>query len=53
MNWVQFKDFVSHMCLAGAAGVSWFLLQEVAGSSRFTNMTNIFATEFSEFNENI
>ena len=48
MNWVQFKDPVSHMCLAGAVVTSWSLMQEVAGSNPFTVMTNIFVTEFSE-----
>ena len=41
------------MCLAGAVVASWPLTQEVAGSSPFTVMTNIFVTEFSEFNETI
>ena len=40
MNRAQFKDPVSHMCLAGAVGVSWSLTQEVAGLSPFTVMTN-------------
>ena len=31
MNWVQFKDPVSHMCIAGAAVASWSLAQLVAG----------------------
>ena len=31
MNWAQFKDPVSHMCLAGTVVVSWSLTQEVAG----------------------
>ena len=31
MNWAQFKDPVSHMCLAGAVVASWSLTQEVAG----------------------
>ena len=63
MNWAQFKDYVSHMCLAGAAVASWSLTQEMAGLNPFTVMTNIFSlitvmtnifvTEFSEFNENI
>ena len=53
MNWAQFYDPVSHLFLAGAAVSSWFLTQEVAGSSPFTVMTNIFVTEFSEFSENI
>ena len=39
MNWVQFKDPVSHMCLAGAVVTSWSLTQEVASSSYFTVMT--------------
>ena len=29
MNWVQFKDPVSHMCLAGAVVLSLTLTQEV------------------------
>ena len=53
MNWAKFKDPVSHVCLAGAIVSSWFVTQEVAGSSSFTVMTNIFVTEFSEFSENI
>ena len=53
MNWTEFKDPVSHVCLAGAVVASWSLTQEVAGSSTFTVMTNIFVTEFSEFSENI
>ena len=51
MNWVQFKEPVSHMCVAGAVVASWSLTQKddwVAGSSPFTEMTNIFVTEFSE-----
>ena len=48
MNWVQFKDPASHMCLAGST-----LTLEVAGLSPFTVMTNIFVTEFREtFKEN-
>ena len=31
MNWAQFKDPVSHMCLAGTVVESWSLTQEVAG----------------------
>ena len=45
MNWAQFKDPVSHMCVAGAVGAFW---SQVAGLSPFTVMTNIFVTEFSE-----
>ena len=43
MNWGQFKDPISGLCLT----------QEIAGSNPFTVMTNILVTEFSEFNENI
>ena len=46
MNWSQFKDPVSHTCLAGAILVSWSLTREVAGSNPFTVMTNIFVIEF-------
>ena len=53
MNWAQFKDPVSHMCLAGVVVASWPLIQEEAGLSPFTVMTNIFVTEFREtFREN-
>ena len=51
MNWAQFKDPVSHMCLAGTVVISWSLTQEVAGSSPFIVMTKIFVTEFAEFSE--
>ena len=51
MNWAQFKDSIFHMCPAGAVLSSWSLTQEVAGSSPFTVMTNIFVTEFAEFSE--
>ena len=51
MNWAQFKDPVSHMCLAGAVLASWSLREAVAGSSPFAVMTNIFVTEFTELNE--
>ena len=51
MNLAQFKDPVSHMCLAGAVVASWSLAQEVAGLSPFTVMTNIFVTKFAEFSE--
>ena len=42
MNWAQFKDPVSHTCLAGAVVASWSLTQEVAGLSPFTVITNSF-----------
>ena len=48
MNWAQFKDPVSHMCLSGTVVAFWSLTQEMAGSSPFKVMTNIFVTEFSE-----
>ena len=53
MNWAQFKDRVSHMCLVGDMVASWSLTQEVVGYSPFTVMTNLFITEFAEFIENI
>ena len=52
MNWTQFKNPVSHMCLVGTVAASWFLAQEVAGSSPFTVMTNIFVTELKTLREN-
>ena len=42
MNWVQFKDSVSDMCLAGIVVAYWSLTHEAAGFSTFTVMTNIF-----------
>ena len=36
------------MCLADTVVAAWSLTQDVAGSSLFTVMTNIFVTEFSE-----
>ena len=41
------------MCLADAVVASWSLTQEMAGSSPFTVMSNIFVNEFTEFSENI
>ena len=52
MNWDQFKDPVSHICLAGDVVASRSLTQEVAGLSPFTVMTNTFVTDFHELNEN-
>ena len=49
MNWGQFKDSASHMCLAWAVVASWSLTQEVTVWqvwANFTVMTNIFVTEF-------
>ena len=53
MNSGQFKDPVSHMCLASTVVSSWPLTQDVAGSNPITVVTNILVTEFSEFNKNI
>ena len=50
MNWAQFRDPLSHMCLAGAV-VSHTRGGCVVGLSPFSVMTNIFVTEFSEFSE--
>ena len=35
MNWAQFKDPISHMCLAGTVVAYWALTEEVAGSNPF------------------
>ena len=43
MNWNQFKDSVSDMCLAGNVVGPSFLTQE-----HVTVMTNIFVTELGE-----
>ena len=52
MNWAQFKDLVSHMCLAGTVVACWSLTQEVAGwQVRVLLMSYIFITEFAEFSE--
>ena len=56
MNWAQFKDPISHMCLAGTMVASWSLTQEVAWwevRALFTVMTYIIVTELSEISENI
>ena len=47
MNWGQFKDPVSHICLAGAVVVSWSLTQGVADWNGLLK-TKIFVTEFSK-----
>ena len=51
MNWVQFKDPVYHMCLAGTVVASRSLTQEEAGLNPLDHKY-IFITEFSEFTEN-
>ena len=53
MNFAQFKDPVSHMCLADAVIASWSVTQEVAGSNPVNVLSNLSVTEFSEFNEHI
>ena len=47
MNWGQFKDPVSQMCLAGVVLASLTLIEEEAGSNPFTVMTNSLVTEFN------
>ena len=37
MNWVQFKDATSHMCLAGAAIASWSLTHKKIENSHFSH----------------
>ena len=41
MNWGQFKDPVSHICLATVVVASWCRTQEIPGSNPFIVMTNI------------
>ena len=53
MNWAQFKDPVSHICLAGAVVAAWSLIQEVAGSNNLFKIYNIIVTKVNEFSENI
>ena len=53
MNWAQFKDPVSHICLAGAVVAAWSLIQEVAGSNNPFKIYNIIVTKVNEFSENI
>ena len=53
MNWVQFRDPLCYLCLAGAVVASWSLTQEVAGSSNLFQNIIIFVTEFVEISENI
>ena len=39
MNWAQFKDLISHTCLAGTLVASW--PQEVAGLNPFTLLNSV------------
>ena len=41
MNWAQFKDPVSHICLDGTVVVSWSFTQEVAGLSPFNTVLSV------------
>ena len=50
MNWGQMKDAVPYFCLFGVVVISWFLIQEVTGSNKYSN---VLGTEFNEFSENI
>ena len=52
MNWGEFKDPVSHMCLIGSVVTPSFLTQEVAGLNNIFHKKNS-VTEFAEFSENI
>ena len=46
MNLSPFKYPVCHMCLLDAVVASWCLTQQMAGSSPFTGMTNIWGKIF-------
>ena len=48
MNWAQFRDTISHECLAGAVIACWSLTQEVAGWQARVLLMSFFFTEFSE-----
>ena len=50
MNWIQFKNPVSSMCLV-AVVACWSLTQKMESTSPFAVMTNIFVIEFAEFSE--
>ena len=52
MNWGEFKDPASLVCVAGDVRASSFLTQEEGGSNPFTE-TIIFVIEFAELNGNI
>ena len=53
MNWAQFKDPVSQLCLAGTVVASYTRGGWVASLSPFTAKPNIFVTKFSTFSKNI
>ena len=52
MNWDQFKNAVSHMCLAGAVVASWSLTLEATGLNTFNDKIFL-VPEFNAFSENI
>ena len=49
VDWGQFKDCISHMCLAGTVLASWSLTQEVVGFNAMIAILVIESGEFSEF----
>ena len=46
MNWAQFKDPVSHMCLTGAVVAFWSLTHP-AGTSVISSYNSNFSSNFS------
>ena len=52
MNGAQFKDPVSHICLAGTVVASWSLTQEVADSSPFNDKISKVIYEYLYHPEN-
>ena len=53
VNWAQFKDPISHKCLAGTVVAYWSFTQEVADSSPFTVMTNILPLNSANSGKNL
>ena len=47
MNWAQFVDPVSHMCIAGAMVAFWYLTQKMAGSISMSVITNILSLNWA------
>ena len=41
MNWAQFKDLASHMCLAGAVVASWSLTQLGGRFEHFYSLNSV------------
>ena len=46
MNYNQFRNPISHMCLVGTVVASWSLIQKMACSNPFTAMTNFLSLNF-------